>query len=389
MRRIAAQYVFTAAGKPLRRAVVTAADDGTIVEVEDTGGELKESAGTEFYNGIMIPGLVNCHSHLELSHMRNAIPRGEGLTGFISYMSEQRGAGNGAGRGEVNGAGYGAGRGEIDAAAEIKAAAERADREMHDGGVVACGDISNESVSFDVKSRSSIRYLTFAEVFGIDPLVADARMSGVLKVAEAARESLLPAYITPHAVYSMSDRLFTLVREHITPGSVISLHFLESDDERKMAHDHVETALGLSRLASHLILVHNTVITRAEAEKLAGEGNTWFCLCPSSNLHITGAMPPVALLREVTDRIVAGTDSLASNDRLDMLAELRLLHEAAPGIPLGEVIRWGTINGARALKMSDTLGSIEPGKKPGLLLIENADLVNLRLLPVSRVRRLL
>ena len=373
MRRISAQYVFTAAGKPLRRAVVTAADDGTIVEVEDTGGELKESAGTEFYNGIIIPGLVNCHSHLELSYMLNAVPRGGGLTGFISWMRERRGAGHG----------------EIEAAAEIRAAAERADREMYEGGVVACGDISNESVSFDVKNRSSVRYLTFIEVFGTDPLQADARMSGALRVAEAAGESLLRANITPHAVYSLSDRLFTLVREQITPGSVISLHFLESDDERIMASGHVEKALELSRLASHLMLVHNTVITRAEAEKLTLEGNTWFCLCPSSNLYITGAMPPVTLLREVTDRIVAGTDSLASNDRLDMLTELRLLHDAAPGIQLDEVIRWGTINGARALKMSDTLGSIEPGKKPGLLLIENTDLVNLRLLPVSRVRRLL
>lgn len=403
MRRISAQYVFTAAGEPLRRAVVTAADDGTIVEVEDTGGELKESAGTEFYNGIIIPGLVNCHSHLELSFMRNAIPRGEGLYGFISYMRERRGAG----RGEINAASETQATEEIRTAAEIRAtaeiraaaeiqaveeiraAAERADSEMYDGGVVACGDISNESVSFDVKSRSSIRYLTFAEVFGTDPLLADARMNAVLKVAEAARDSLLQAYITPHAVYSMSDRLFTLVREQITPGSVISLHFLESEDERKMTSDHVETALELSRLASHLILVHNTVITRAEAERLAGEGNTWFCLCPSSNLHITGALPPVALLRKVTDRIVAGTDSLASNDRLDMLAELRLLQDAEPGISLDELIRWGTINGARALMMSDTLGSIEPGKKPGLLLIENADLIKLRLLPVSRVRRLL
>jgi aminodeoxyfutalosine deaminase len=373
MRRISAQYIFTTAGQPLRRAVVTAADDGTIVEVQDTGGELRESAATEFYNGIVIPGLVNCHSHLELSHMRNTVPRGGGLAGFISYMRERRGAGSG----------------EIEAAGENEAAAARADREMYDGGVVACGDISNESVSFDVKSKSSVRYLTFAEVFGTDPLQAGARMSGVLRVAQAAVELLLPVYITPHAVYSMSDPLFTRVREHITPESLLSLHFLESDDERRMSSDHVEKALELSRLASHLILVHNTVITRAEAESLAAEGNTWFCLCPSSNLYITGSMPPVTLLREVTDRIVAGTDSLASNDRLDMLAELRLLHEAAPDLPLDEVIRWGTINGARALKMSDTLGSIEPGKKPGLLLIENADLVNLRLLPASRVRRLL
>lgn len=346
---------------------MSVADDGTIAEVEDTGGELKETAATEFYNGILIPGLVNCHSHLELSHMHNAIPGGEGLLSFISSIRERRQAGRD----------------------EIEAAAGWADREMYDGGIVACGDICNEPVSFNVKSRSRIRYLSFAEVFGTDPLLADARMSGALTVAEAAGESGLAAYITPHAVYSLSDRLFTLVRDHITAESVISLHFLESDNERKMTLDHVEKAVELSRLASHLILVHNTVITRPEAERLAREGNTWFCLCPSSNMHITGAMPPVTLLREVTDRIVAGTDSLASTHRLDMLAEMKLLHDAAPDIPLDEVIRWGTVNGARALKMSDTLGSIEPGKKPGLLLIENADLVSLRLLPGSRVRRLL
>ena len=367
MRRIAAQYVFTSAGKPLRRAVVIAADDGTVTGVEDTGGEFTETAGTEFYNGIIIPGLVNCHSHLELSHMRGLIPGGGGLQKFIFAVRDRR---------------------EADLK-EIAAAAAGADREMRDGGIVACGDISNDTNSFDVKSRSSIRYLTFAEVFGTDPLLADDRLKGALAVAAAAASSLLPSYMTPHAVYSLSQRLFALVSEHITPGSVISVHFLESEDERRMAHDHVGRALELSRLASHLMLVHNTVITREEAEQLANEGNIWFCLCPSSNMHITGIMPPVTLLREITDRIVVGTDSLASNDRLDMLHELRLLQEAAPGVPPDEIIRWGTVNGARALKMSDTLGSIEPGKKPGLLLIEGADLVNLRLLPGSRVRRLL
>ncbi len=367
MRRISAQYVFTSAGGPLRRAVVTAADDGTIIGVEDTGGDLKETAGTEFYNGIIIPALVNCHLHLELSHMRSTVPRGEGLTAFISRVREQREAAPG----------------------EIMAAAERADRELYDGGVVACGDISNDSFSFDVKRGSRIRYLTFTEVFGTDPLVAEARMNRALEVASAAAASMLPQQITPHAVYSMSERLCSLVNERITPESVISLHFLESDDERKMSSDHVGKAIGYARKASYLILVHNTVITREEAARIAREGNTWFCLCPSSNIYITGSMPPVALLREITDRIVAGTDSLASNDRLDMLTELRLLHDAAPGLSLAEVIRWGTINGARALKMADDLGSIEPGKKPGLLLIENADLVNLRLLPGSRVRRLL
>ncbi len=367
MRRISAQYLFTSTGKPLRRGIVTAGNDGTIISVEDTGGNSNESAATEFYNGIVIPGLVNCHSHLELSHMRSVIPEGGGLQEFITAIRNLR-----------------------EAPPElITAAAEKADREMYDGGVVACGDISNNTVSLDVKHRSRIRYLTFTEVFGTDPHVAADRMREALKVVERAEEAQLPCQITPHAVYSVSERLSALIRQHISHDAVISLHFLESSDERKMSQNHIKTALELSHIAGHLILVHNTVMTRSEAETLASAGNTWFCLCPSSNIYINGVMPPVTVIRECTDRIIAGTDSLASNNRLDMISELRLLHDAAPGITLEEVISWGTINGARALKMSDTLGSLEPGKKPGLLLVEPVDLVNLRLLPESRVRRLL
>src|SRR5690606_32370478 len=156
----------------------------------------------------------------------------------------------------------------------------------------------------------------------------------------------------------------------IRPGSVISLHFLESDDERRLTSRHAERAVELSRLAASMLLVHNTVVTRDEASAVASAGNTWFCLCPSSNMHISGMMPPAAMLREITDRITVGTDSLASTASLSMISELRLLQDAAPHIPLEELILWGTLNGARALRMDNTLGSIEPGKKPGLLLLE-------------------
>lgn len=367
MRKISAQYLFTSAGKPLRRGIVTAGNDGTIISVEDTGGNPDDSAATEFYNGIIIPGLVNCHSHLELSHMRSVIPEGGGLQEFITAVRSRR-----------------------EASPELIAvAAEQADREMYDGGVAACGDISNNTLSLDVKHKSHIRYLTFTEVFGTNPDVAADRMREAQKVTDMAREAQLPSQITPHAVYSVSENLSVLIRKHISRDSVISLHFLESSDERKMVQNHLEAALELSRIAGHLILVHNTVITRAEAETLASAGNTWFCLCPSSNMYINGAMPPVMIIRECTDRIIVGTDSLASNSQLNMISELRLLHDASPDTHLDEVIRWGTINGARALKMSDTLGSLEPGKKPGLLLVAPVDLVNLRLLPESRVRRLL
>lgn len=367
MRRISAQYIFTSAGKPLKRGIVTVASDGTITSVEDTGGKLPEKRATEFYNGIIIPGLVNCHAHLELSHLRGEIAPGGGLGSFINSVRDRR---------------------EASAATVIDAAA-RADREMLDEGVVACGDISNNSLTAGIKSQSEIKYFTFAEVFGLDPAMAEIRMNGALEVIEEMQAARLPAQVTPHSLYSVSHPLSGLIREHLNPGSVISVHFLESDEERKIADNHVEAALELSEMVSGLLLVHNTVITREEAERVAMAGNTWFCLCPASNLHISGLMPPAAMLREVTDRIVTGTDSLASSDHLSMITGLRLLQDATPLLPVGEIIRWGTINGARALKMDDTLGSVEPGKRPGLLLVEPFDLVNMRLLPESRVRRLI
>lgn len=367
MRKISAQYIFTSAGKPLKRGVITTADDGTVVSVEDTGGDLRESAGMEFYNGIIIPGLVNCHTHLELSHLGGRIPAGGGLKQFITAIRSQRAAQPG----------------------EIAAAAEKAERMMVTEGTVACGDISNGSGSFEVKSGSTIQWLTFTEVFGSDPLIAETRMSEALAVSAAAGAAGLNHHITPHSLYSSSEELFSLIKSHIKPDSVLSLHFLESDEERTMTGGHTARALALAAGCRRLILVHNTAITRPEAEQLAAAGNTWFCLCPSSNLHITGTLPPVQLLREVTGRIVTGTDSLASNSGLSILPELRLLHDAAPELPLDEIIRWGTLNGAVALGMEETLGSVERGKRPGLLLLEPVDLHRLRLLPETRVRRLL
>lgn len=367
MRRISAQYIFTSAGKPLKRGIVTVAGDGTVIDTADTGGNLAEIAGTEYYNGIIIPGLVNCHVHLELSHMRGLIPPGRGLHEFVTAVVDRREASD----------------------EEVVAAAAEADREMFSEGIVACGDISNNPVTVAVKRESIIRYFTFAEVFGLDPAVAESRIRNALNVVREMSAARLPVQVTPHSVYSVSPRLWHMISEQIPSGAVISLHFLESDDERKMGGNHVETALELSSHASSLLLVHNTVISRNEAASIAAPGNTWFCLCPSSNMHISGMLPPVQMLGEVTDRIVIGTDSLASTSRLSLLSEMKMLQDAFPSLPLEEIVRWATLSGARALAMDDTLGSIEPGKKPGLLLLEPVDLLNMQLLPESRVRRLL
>jgi len=391
MRRLSAQYVFTSAGEPLKRGVVTVADDNTVISVEDTGGNLKETSSTEFYNGIILPGFVNCHCHLELSHLHNHIREGGGLADFITAVRETR----------------------EESEDKILSAALRADNEMLNAGIVVCGDISNTALTFCIKSKSLIAYTTFIEVFGIDALKAVKRIDAARDVAAAAAAAGLRHHITPHSVYSVSRRLFALLADLISPASLTSLHFLETDEERELAsrrrgrlaqsymslgitpenidtpEDHVTAASLLADKTGQLILVHNTCIKDEEVKKLSGKGNTWFCLCPSSNLYISGKMPPLNILRQASDRIILGTDSLASNSRLSILEQMKLLMKEAPDVSLNELIRWGTINGAKSLLMSDSLGTIEPGKKPGLLLLEGADLGLLRLLPKSTVRRLL
>jgi len=162
-----------------------------------------------------------------------------------------------------------------------------------------------------------------------------------------------------------------------------------STDTMDMPRNHLETALSLAKQSSRLMLIHNTFITKSEVNTLVSQGNITFCLCPGSNRYITGTMPPAKMIFDAGGNIVLGTDSLSSNDQLSILNELYLLQESNPEIALEKLIQWATINGAKVLGLEHELGSLKEGKKPGLLLIEDADLQNMKLLESSRVRRLL
>ena len=90
MKKISAQYIFTNAGKPLKRGIIKTDDNGVILEVEDTGGLNEERRSVEFYNGVIVPGFVNCHCHLELSHLRGLAKKGSGLSEFIHQVRSTR-----------------------------------------------------------------------------------------------------------------------------------------------------------------------------------------------------------------------------------------------------------------------------------------------------------
>jgi cytosine/adenosine deaminase-related metal-dependent hydrolase len=105
----------------------------------------------------------------------------------------------------------------------------------------------------------------------------------------------------------------------------------------------------------------------------------YWCFCPNANLYITGSLPDVEPFRDSGQTIVLGTDSLASNQQLSILAEMQTIRSSFPSIGVSELLGWASINGAKALQMEDSLGSFETGKQPGAILVGN-DLSAVRVL---------
>src|SRR5512133_920615 len=391
MKRFTAQYVITNSGLPLKRAVISTEDDGTIISVEDTAGELREKHSTEFYNGIIIPGFVNCHCHIELSHLKGSIRNAEGLGDFIEQVRNYRN----------------------NKSESIHSAVRSADNYMFSEGIVLCADICNTSDTFSIKKESRIRYLNLLEVFGIDPEKALKRMEELMKVASTAEEMDLDYSLVPHSVYSMSLTLLRLLKKESSENSVTSVHFMETSGEESFlidrtgplmssyirsgliptrletAKNHVDAILNEITESGNLILVHNTFCDKNTISMIKQRDNLFWCLCPKSNIYIENKLPPVDLLIQEGCEIVVGTDSLASNSTLSILEEIKTIQYNFPHIPLEDLISWATMNGAKALGQKNHFGRIEAGKKPGLLLLQNVDLKNMKLMSDSFVTRLI
>jgi cytosine/adenosine deaminase-related metal-dependent hydrolase len=125
-----------------------------------------------------------------------------------------------------------------------------------------------------------------------------------------------------------------------------------------------------------VILVHNVYTTDEDLSFCRQSGNfdrLYWCLCPNANLFISGQLPDVELLTKSDCSLVLGTDSLASNHQLSIAAEMHTLQQSFPFVKTTQLLKWATINGARALQMDNILGSFETGKKPGVVLL-NKDL---------------
>jgi len=195
-------------------------------------------------------------------------------------------------------------------------------------------------------------------------------------------------------------------------NTVTSIHFMETEGEKQFLENHsgplmisyqnsglvpvkletvknhIDAILNEITLNGNLILVHNTFADKGTIRSLRKRENLFWCICPNSNIYIENKIPPLDLLIEEGCEIVIGTDSLASNSRLSIIEELKTLQFKFPSLSIEELVRWATFNGAKALGKENRYGRIEPGKMPGLLLLQNVDLINMKLLPDSFVTRL-
>ena len=371
-----ATQIFTGTELLEDQLVLITQKDGTIeamVGIEDAGDEVQN------FEGILTPGFINAHCHLELSHMKGMIPAHTGLQEFVKQIVALR---------------------QVESEV-IQEAIISAEAEMMSNGIVAVGDISNTLDTLTQKTKHNLAYYSFVELYDLDPTRAADKIIAGLEMQKQFQENCVRASLVPHAPYSVTNNLWNLLSAHFGIHT-ISMHNQETTDENdffknktgsflgmyertKVNLDFFE-ATGLSSLQSilpvfkkahHGILVHNSFTSAEDIQAVhAAMDNAFWCLCPNANQYIEQTMPPVKLLRSEKANIVIGTDSYASNWSLSVLDELKTIQQHHPDIPLSEMLGWATINGAQALQMDKHLGSFELGKKPGVVLIKGIDVVN-------------
>ncbi|AXY77167.1 amidohydrolase [Paraflavitalea soli] len=385
-RKFTAEHLFT--GHRLLKNHVLVTDEKGMVEAVLQAAEAGSDIQT--FPGILAPGFVNAHCHLELSHMKGAIEPHTGMIDFLLGVMGRRFV-------------------EEDTIFQAIADAETA---MFQNGIVAVGDICNTVHTIPQKIKQRLYYHNFIEATGFLAATARARFEAARDVGQRFREAGVAreknTSLVPHAPYSVSPALFELITT-LEGNELLTLHNQESEDEdaffsagtggfhrlyqalgldisfyKPAGKSSLQTCLPRFHTTQSLLLVHNVTTSEADLQFIRDQQpqlpECHFCLCPNANLYIGNGLPDIDLLRRYAVPLVIGTDSLASNHQLSILAELNTLRLHHPEIPVEELLQWATINGAKALRVQHRFGSFEKGKTPGVLILEN---------DLSKVQRLL
>jgi cytosine/adenosine deaminase-related metal-dependent hydrolase len=357
-------------------------DQETVLVYEENGriSEIKNekdvpSDKIQHYDGTLTPGFVNAHCHLELSHLKSLIPKGKGFCDFAIDLMDKRNKFN---------------------SAQISEAMREAEKEMLQNGIVAVGDISNNEVSISVKREKKLYYHTFVELIGLHPDMAKSIFEKGKQLTRQIGDHGLDCSLAPHAPFSVSNELIELISAENTKHHLpLSIHNQESVEEHLFfmgekskvhaLYKHLGISIDFfappltSSLRNYLpllkgknnILVHNT-FTSPDDVQAGRKKNVFWCFCPGANLYIENRLPHFDHFMEEPSQICIGTDSLASNERLDVLAELNILSENLKHPSDEQLLSMLCLNGARALAIDSTFGRLEAGKSPGLNLLKKS-----------------
>ena len=380
MQKLAADYVFPVSNAPVKDGVIVLDDDGKILEVSQQKDH--DPASLDKHIGALVPGFVNSHCHLELSHMKGKVNTGTGLLPFLVDVVTYR-----------------------DFPMEvIRDAIKQGDAEMRREGIVAVGDISNKTDTAEIKEKSRIRYYTFVEMFDF---LQDERAQATYEQYQAVFEGQSKnngnkiSYV-PHAPYTVSKSLFEIIRaQNNGQQATISIHNQETphednlflkkeggfveffggfgvtlDNFKPSGKTAIHYAMENMDPAQRTLFVHNTM-TGAEDIKAAHawSDNVFWATCANANLYIENRLPNYKLFIDNNAKMTIGTDSLTSNWRLSVLDEMKTIAKYQSYVGFETLLKWATLNGAEALGFDDELGSFDVGKKPGVNLLNlNSDL---------------
>ncbi|MDX2071359.1 MAG: amidohydrolase family protein [Haliscomenobacter sp.] len=374
IRKISADRLYTGiTDVALDEKVVIFDAQGTILQIDELAAH--DPASVEKLKGAIVPGFINTHCHLELSHMKGKANTGTGLVPFLQTVVNFR---------DIS-------------MEEILDAIDRADAEMWEGGIMAVGDISNKADTANRKNQSQIQYYTFVEFF--DFLQEEG--------ADNWFSNFKPAYdqqsddngnrksAVPHAPYTVSRNLFKKINALNQPGCTVSIHNQETPGENALfqnktgsflefyagfgfpldqfqpsGKNSIHYALENMDPACRTLFVHNTESTPEDIRAAqAWSRDIYWATCPNANLFIENRLPNYQYFLDTVAKVTIGTDSLTSNWQLSVLEEMKTIARFQSYVPFTTILRWATINGAEALGFEDRLGSIEVGKQPGLLLL--------------------
>ncbi len=367
-------WLLTMAGEPVRGGRVAVAD-GRIVAV---GEALADREPDLRLDGMaLLPGLVNVHTHLELSYLAGAVPPSDSFASWVAQLMAARRA--------------------VDelAAPEVSRAAERAIGALRASGTAVVGDVSNTLITPPLLQSHGLAGVVFHELLGFGPGDRVAQVRDARARAEALATDTVRVSVAAHAPYSVSPALFAAIREDLGahPGAVSTVHVAEGPEEceflrtgegpwRETLH-----ALGvwnpewepprtspiaylddLGLFDGRVLAVHGVHVDGPDLARLRASGTT-LAACPRSNRWVGAGSPPIDAFYASHVPVAFGTDSLASAPDLNLFSELAQARRLAPRVPARWLLESATQVGADALGLGGMFGSLDVGKQAAVLAV--------------------